>query len=54
MESMGQTELGKYVEYANRDASKWAKEKLNGYLFRGRMIEAVYHPEESFRKNLFD
>ena len=51
----GTNGIGKvYVEYANRDASKWAKEKLNGYLFRGRMIEAVYHPEESFRKNLFD
>ena len=51
----GSSGVGKvFVEYANRDGAKWAKDKLNGYVFRNRELEVVYHPEESFRKNQLD
>jgi hypothetical protein len=47
--------IGKvFVEYANRNGAAWAKEHLNGSNFKGKTVEVVFHPEESFRKNQLD
>lgn len=51
----GVTGIGKvFVEFANRDGASWAKKHLNGNIFNGRVIEVVFHPEESFRRNQLD
>ena len=51
----GVTGIGKvFVEFANRDGANWAKQHMNGSNFNGKIVEVVFHPEESFRRNLMD
>ena len=51
----GMLGVGKvFVEYANRDGASWAKKYMQGTTFRGRTLDVVFHPEESFRKGQYE
>lgn len=43
-----------FIEYDNVDQSQRAKKELHGTKFNGRRVEAVYYPEDQFRKKMLD
>ena len=43
-----------FVEFDNVDQSQRAKKELHGTKFNGRRVEAVYYPEDQFRKKMLD
>eukprot|EP00826_Nyctotherus_ovalis_P023990 TRINITY_DN1849_c0_g1_i3.p1 TRINITY_DN1849_c0_g1~~TRINITY_DN1849_c0_g1_i3.p1 ORF type:complete len:486 (-),score=60.97 TRINITY_DN1849_c0_g1_i3:129-1586(-) len=43
-----------YVQYESVDSAMMAVKKLNGLLFMGRKVEAVYYPEDPFKKRILD
>ena len=43
-----------FIEYETVEQAMNARKILNGMKFSGRVVEAVYYPEDSFKKRLFD
>ena len=43
-----------FVEYEAVEHAMKARKELNGMKFSGKTVEAVFYPEDSFKKRLFD
>eukprot|EP01022_Parablepharisma_sp_SALTPOND_P018902 TRINITY_DN3152_c0_g1_i1.p1 TRINITY_DN3152_c0_g1~~TRINITY_DN3152_c0_g1_i1.p1 ORF type:complete len:519 (+),score=45.92 TRINITY_DN3152_c0_g1_i1:123-1679(+) len=43
-----------FVQYETVDQAMTAVKELNGLLFAGKKVEAVYYPEDSFKKRVLD
>jgi hypothetical protein len=43
-----------FVEYETVDQAMNARKALNGLKFAEQVVEAVFYPEDSFKKKLFD
>ena len=43
-----------YVQYETVDQAMGSVKELNGLMFSGKKVEAVYYPEDSFKKKVLD
>lgn len=43
-----------FVEYETVEQAMNSRKMLNGMNFSGKVVEAVFYPEDSFKKKLFD